>query len=109
MKNKILAIFLAVALVAAALSAACAPAPPEVIEITFAGFTPPGTVPAYNLDRWAEEVGTRTGGKVKVTVFHAASLLNPKNMMEGIIEGVAGAGTMVLAYTPGRFPLLDIV
>ena len=109
MKNKILAIFLAVALVAAALSAACAPAPPEVIEITFAGFTPPGTVPAYNLDRWAEEVGTRTGGKVKVTVFHAASLLNPKNMMEGIIEGVAGAGTMVLAYTPGRFPLLEIV
>lgn len=111
-KKKILPIFLALSLVAAVLSAACAPAPapaPEVIELTFAGFTPPGTLPAYNLDRWAEEVEKRTNGQVKVTVYHAASLLNPKNMMEGVIEGVADCGTMALAYTPGRFPLLEIV
>lgn len=109
MRNKILPIFLAIALVAAGLSAACAPAPPEVIELTLAGFTPPGTVPAYNLDRWVEEVEKRTEGKVKVTVYHAGALLHSKNMWEGVIEGVADIGTCCMPYTPGRFPLLEIV
>jgi len=109
MKNKILPIFLIFALLAAGLSAACAPAPPEVIEITFAGFTPKPGVPGYNIDRWAEELENRTNGRVKVTIYHAASLLHSKNMWEGILEGVADAGTMCMAYTPGRYPLLEIV
>jgi TRAP-type C4-dicarboxylate transport system substrate-binding protein len=46
---------------------------------------------------------TRTNGKVKVNTFPGGTLLDAKNMMDGVIAGQADIGNLCMAYQPGRF------
>jgi len=44
-----------------------------------------------------------------VKTFPGSTLLGAKNMMDGVIDGIADIGCVVFAYQPGRFPLLEAV
>jgi TRAP-type C4-dicarboxylate transport system substrate-binding protein len=61
------------------------------------------------MEHWKQEVEKRTRGKVKVKTFPGSTLLGAKNMMDGVIDGIADIGCVVFAYQPGRFPLLEAV
>lgn len=73
------------------------------IELTYACFPPANTFPCVQMERWKKEVERRTGGRVAIKTFPGGTLLGGKNMMDGVIAGVADIGNLVTAYQPGRF------
>ncbi len=79
----------------------------KTITLRYANFPPASTFPCVQMERWKNEVEKRTNGKVKVKTFPGSTLLGAKNMMDGVIDGIADIGVVVFAYQPGRFPLLE--
>lgn len=75
----------------------------EVIKLTYANFPPAPTFPCVQMERWKTEVEKRTQGKVAVQTFPGGSLLDAKEMMDGVINGQADIGCLCMAYQPGRF------
>jgi len=73
------------------------------IKLTYANFPPAPTFPCVQMERWKKEVEIRTKGKVVVNTFPGSTLLNAKNMMDGVIAGQADIGNLCMAYQPGRF------
>ena len=89
--------------IAAALFGLAAPAAAQTIELTYANFPPPVTFPCVQMERWADEVEKRTGGKVTIKTFPGGTLLDAKDMFDGVIAGTADIGNLSQAYQPGRF------
>lgn len=80
------------------------PAPEKTfIKLTYANFPPASTFPCVQMERWKEEVQKRTNGKVEVQTFPGGTLLDAKEMMDGVINGQADIGCLCMAYQPGRF------
>jgi len=79
------------------------------IKLTYANFPPAPTFPCVQMERWKTEVEKRTGGKVAVQTFPGSTLLNPKNMFEGVISGTADIGCLAMSYQPGRFPISEAI
>ena len=78
------------------------------IVLKYAFFAPATTFPAKQMEKWKEELEKRTNGKVKVDLFVGGTLLNEKNMYDGVKNGVVDIGLSCPTYEPGRFPLLSI-
>jgi TRAP-type C4-dicarboxylate transport system substrate-binding protein len=81
----------------------------SVIKLSYANFPPAATFPCVQMERWAKELEKRTGGKVKVQTFPGGTLLNAKNMLEGVTTGVADIGNFAMSYQPGRFPVSEAI
>jgi len=79
------------------------------IKLTYANFPPAPTFPCVQMERWKTEVEKKTGGKVAVQTFPGSTLLNPKNMFEGVISGTADIGCLAMSYQPGRFPISEAI
>ncbi len=79
------------------------------IALSYANFPPAPTFPCVQMERWAKEVESRTGGAVKVTTYPGSTLLDAKNMLRGVMQGQADIGCISLAYHPGVFPLLSVM
>lgn len=73
------------------------------ITLNYANFPPAPTFPCVQMERWKKEVEKRTNGKVAIKTFPGGTLLEAKNMMDGVIAGTADIGNLVTAYQPGRF------
>jgi len=102
--------FLAVpALLALSMLSACAGKSQEVIKLTYANFPAASTFPCVQMERWAQEVEKRTGGRVKVQTFPGGTLLGAANMFDGVVSGAADVGCFSPSYQPGRFPLSEAV
>ena len=80
-----------------------------VIKLTYANFPPAATFPCVQMEHWAKEVEKRTGGKVKVQTFPGGTLLAAKNILDGVISGLADIGNFAMSYQPGRFPVSEAV
>ena len=80
-----------------------------VIELTYANFPPAPTFPCVQMERWAREVEKRTGGKVKVRTFPGGTLLPAKNILDGVVSGLADIGNFAMSYQPGRFPVSEAI
>jgi TRAP-type C4-dicarboxylate transport system substrate-binding protein len=74
----------------------------QAITLKYANFPPAPTFPCVQMEQWKKEVEKRTGGKVVVQTFPGSTLLNPKNMFEGVISGTADIGCLAMSYQPGR-------
>ena len=83
-------------------------APIETITLNYAFFAPANTFPGVQMEEWAKRVEERTGGQIAVDTFPGSTLLNPGNMYDGVMEGVAQIGLSCPSYEPGRFPLLEL-
>lgn len=77
------------------------------IQLTYANFPPATTFPCVQMERWAEEVQKRTGGKVTIKTFPGGTLLGAKNMYDGVVKGLADIGCLATAYQPGRWKLFE--
>ena len=76
------------------------------VKLTYANFPPASTFPCVQMEKWKTVVEARTEGKVKIQTFPGSTLLGAKNMLDGVMDGVADIGCLALPYMPGRFPLL---
>jgi TRAP-type C4-dicarboxylate transport system substrate-binding protein len=79
------------------------------IKLKYANFPPAPTFPCVQMERWKTEVEKKTAGKVAIQTFPGSTLLNPKNMFEGVVSGTADIGCLAMSYQPGRFPLSEAV
>lgn len=77
------------------------------IELTYANFPPSSTFPCIQMERWAKELEKRTGGKVKIKTFPGGTLLQAKNIYDGVVAGTADIGNFAMSYQPGRFPVSE--
>ncbi|OHB51495.1 MAG: C4-dicarboxylate ABC transporter substrate-binding protein [Planctomycetes bacterium GWF2_41_51] len=78
-----------------------------IISLTYANFPPASTFPCVQMERWKTEVEKRTNGKVVVKTFPGGTLLDAKDMMDGVIAGQADIGCLCMAYQPGRFAVTN--
>ncbi|PWB67712.1 MAG: C4-dicarboxylate ABC transporter substrate-binding protein [Deltaproteobacteria bacterium] len=101
-------VLLAVLFLASFVAPRTAPAA-ETITLRYANFPPAATFPCVQMERWAKEVATRTHGKVKVQTFPGGTLLPAKNILDGVISGLADIGNFAMSYQPGRFPVSEAV
>lgn len=85
------------------------PAQAGTINLTYANFPPATTFPCVQMERWVKEVEKRTNGQVKVKTFPGGTLLEAKNMFDGVIGGGADIGCLATAYQPGRFKELEVM
>lgn len=77
------------------------------IQLRYANFPPAPTFPCVQMERWKTEVEKRTGGQVQIHTFPGGTLLDAKDMMDGVISGQADIGCLSMAYQPGRFMLTN--
>ena len=80
---------------------------PKVIELSYSIFFPPTHIQCVAADAWAREIEKRTNGRVKITIYAGGALTQPPQCYEGVVNGISDLGMSCLAYTPGRFPLLE--
>lgn len=79
------------------------------IKLTYANFPPAATFPCVQMEHWAKELEKRTAGKVKVQTFPGGTLLPAKNILDGVVSGLADIGNFAMSYQPGRFPVSEVV
>jgi len=79
----------------------------KVVELSYSIFFPPTHIQCKTAEAWAEEVGKRSNGKVKITVYPAGTLTQAPQCYEGVVNGLSDIGMSCFAYTRGRFGLLE--
>lgn len=109
MTHRLYATFVLAFLAAAVLIGGAAHSAAAQINLTYANFPPAITFPCVQMERWADEVEKRTGGKVAVQTFPGGTLLGGKAMYQGVMDGQADIGCMSMAYFPGVFPVVSVL
>jgi TRAP-type transport system periplasmic protein len=79
------------------------------MELTFSNFFPAPHNNSILAEEWAKAVGEKTGGKVKITLFHGGTLTPAPQIYDSVVKGLSDIGMSALSYTRGRFPLTEIV
>lgn len=76
----------------------------KTIQLKYAGLLPPGTTLSSPVDEWGKRVEERTGGRVKMTAYHAQSLGKytdfPKMMQFGLCD---------MAFVGAALPDFDLL
>ena len=81
----------------------------EQIKLTYSNFFPPTHIQSKLSEAWCKEVEKRTQGRVTVQYFAGQTLTKAKQTYDSVIDGIADIGTSALAYTRGRFPVINAV
>ena len=79
------------------------------IQLTYSNFFPAGHVQSQLVDAWIKEVETRTTGRVKIKHYSGGTLTKADECYEGVVKGRSDLGFSMLAYSPGRFPVMGTV
>ncbi|HEY3276958.1 MAG TPA: hypothetical protein VGJ94_10085 [Syntrophorhabdaceae bacterium] len=87
----------------------CVWAQEKTVNIRFSTFFPPSHEHAKITADWAKEVEKRTEGRVKVRHYAGGTLNPPTQTYDSMVQGVVDAGTVVLGYTSGKFPLSEVL
>lgn len=58
---------------------------------------------------WAKEIEKATDGAVKIVSYADETLGKAPDIYNGVIEGVADIGLSCFSYTPGRFPIMQVL
>jgi len=96
----LIALLLAAGVVAGLMPASVEAGP---IKLSYANFPPAPTFPCVQMERWKKVVEERTNGQVLINTYPGATLLDAKEMIDGVIAGQADIGNLCQAYQPGRF------
>jgi TRAP-type C4-dicarboxylate transport system substrate-binding protein len=83
--------------------------PDATITLNYANFPPASTFPCIQMERWKQEVESRTGGRVKVNTYPGGTLLGAKDIFDGVMAGTADIGNFAMSYQPGRFPVSEAI
>ncbi|HBZ36095.1 MAG TPA: C4-dicarboxylate ABC transporter substrate-binding protein [Rikenellaceae bacterium] len=81
----------------------------KVIDLSFSNHFPAGHFMSNFYEKWGREIEMKTGGKVKITFHHGGTLTSPIECYQGIVNGISDMGLSCLAYTRGRFPLMEVL
>lgn len=80
----------------------------QTTEIKVSLFTPPINPFSVEMERIAKELDSQTGGKLKLSIFHASQLGPAPRQFDLIRTGVADMAVVFQGLTPGRFPMTQV-
>jgi TRAP-type transport system periplasmic protein len=89
--------------------ATSAPAQEKVIKLKYASLVPPVHPVSKLIEQWCREVEKRTNNRVKITYFPGNTLTPPGQTYDSVVNGIADIGYSLPAYSPGRFPLTEVL
>jgi TRAP-type transport system periplasmic protein len=105
MKKGALAVLFLAVVVFGISSIACAA---DVIKLKSANYLPPTHQMSLLGQKFCDEINKRLAGKVEISYFPGGTLLGPDKMFTGVTQGIADMGTSHIAYTRGRFPIMEV-
>ena len=70
---------------------------------------PPQHPLTKTFSQWGKDVEKATSGRITVTVFASSTLSPPMQVYDNTVKGVVDVGTNLLAYSPGRLPLSEVL
>jgi len=119
MRNKVLLVFLALILAAFPIFAACAAPPPEeeapppeeeTMHIRFSTWHVPASRECTTV--WTpmlEELEKRSNGRITYTTYYGGALGTGPEHYDIVKNGLSDMGYFTATWTPGRFPLTDVL
>lgn len=81
----------------------------KAIGFRYSSFFPPANKISVLSDQWCKEVEKRTNGRVKVDYYPGGTLTKAAQTYDSVKIGVADIGLSFTSYTPGRFPLTEVL
>jgi TRAP-type C4-dicarboxylate transport system substrate-binding protein len=81
----------------------------KVVTIKVANWFPITHKQSILLGEWCKELEKRAAGKVKVNYYPGGTLVPASQAYDAVTKGISDVGNHVLGYTPGRFPLTEVI
>jgi TRAP-type C4-dicarboxylate transport system substrate-binding protein len=81
----------------------------ETWNFTFNTFFPATNNIAIVGEMWQKEITERTNGAVQFKYLPGASLTAAKDVYDGVVTGISDLGFSCVAYTPGVFPITELL
>lgn len=81
----------------------------ETVTLRFATFLPPKDVIPGVLNEWAQELKTRSDGRIRVVFYHSQSLVKIPEMLDAVSSGTADMAFLNTVPFPDRLPLSQIM
>jgi TRAP-type transport system periplasmic protein len=81
----------------------------QEIKLRFSDQFPPAHKNAQLAQEWCKEVEKRTNGRVKITYYPTNALVPITKTYEAVVTGTVDIGTALMAYSPGRLPLTEVL
>lgn len=81
----------------------------DTIQLRFSSYIGESAPQSRSMQWWADEVSSRTDGRVEVEFFYQGAILGPTESLTGITEGRADVGYTAEAYFPSQLPLSTAV
>jgi TRAP-type C4-dicarboxylate transport system substrate-binding protein len=78
------------------------------ILLRFANLEPPPSLFTQAFEWWADEIGKRTQGRLRIKVYSGGLLAREKSVIEAVRVGLADAGEVVTVLSPGKTPLATV-
>jgi TRAP-type C4-dicarboxylate transport system substrate-binding protein len=91
------------------IASCAAPAPAQVITLTYSNFFPPTHLHSILAEQWIKEIEQRTNGQVKITYYPGGSLTPAPKIYDGVVQGISDIGMSAMAYSVGRFPASELI
>ncbi|MGZ6223057.1 MAG: TRAP transporter substrate-binding protein [Syntrophales bacterium] len=109
MKRKLFCLLLVFGFFAFTLAPLAVQAQEKAMKLRLSVMWPPQHPWTKTFDQWGKDVEKATNGRVTVTVFAANTLSPPMQVYDNTVKGVVDVGTNLLAYSPGRLPLSEVL
>src|SRR5512139_399287 len=81
----------------------------KAMKLRLSVMWPPQHPWTKTFDQWGKDIEKATAGRITVTVFAANTLSPPMQVYDNTVKGVVDVGTNLLAYSPGRLPLSEVL
>ena len=81
----------------------------KVVKLRYSNLFPPAHAISKLTEEWCKEVEKRTNGRVKITYFPGSTLAPPMQAYDSTAKGIADIAQNLLAYSPGRLPLSEVL
>ncbi len=109
MKRRLFCLLLVLGIVAVALAPFSAYAQEKSMKLRLSTMWPAQHPFSKLFEQWGKDVEKATNGRITTTVFAANTLSPPMQVYDNTVKGVVDVGTNLLAYSPGRLPLSEVL
>ena len=80
----------------------------QTVELKVSNYNPPGHTTSKVFEAWAADVGKRSNGRLKLTLFPSGQMGPIQRQYDLARTGVADIAYVLHGSLPGRFPLTEI-
>lgn len=102
-------VFMFVVHCGAVIHTAMAQGSPKAIDLKIATPKPPTSAPVKAFKEWAQKIETASGGRVKIAIYPAQSLVKLADIVPGTDKGICDIGDLVINREDQRYPLASLL